>query len=140
MLQRRVFRHAYLRAQGPSNSCLSIRLAKTWKSISTFLDSVLFYKFLSCVYYIIYIYKLYQYSIYIYLNSIYIYTHLLYIYLYLYTYIYIYIIVFIYLEHRMTSFFSYLTEYCRIWRNNHFFWPYANIWQYLATSGMLEEY
>ena len=64
----------------------------------------------------------------------------MYIFVFIYIYIYIYIIVFIYLEHRMTSFFSYLTEYCRIWRNDHFFWPYAHIWQYLATSGMLEEY
>jgi hypothetical protein len=40
-----------------------------------------------------------------------------------------------YLEHRMTIFFSCLTEYFRIWRN-YIFWSYAHIWQYLATSGL----
>ena len=42
----------------------------------------------------------------------------------LFTHAYIYI----YLEHRMTIFCSYLTEYCRIWRNDNFSWSYAHIW------------
>jgi hypothetical protein len=38
-------------------------------------------------------------------------------------------------------FFIYLTEYCRIWRNDNFFFgSFAHIWQYVATSGMFEEY